>query len=268
MIRRHRGQFDVSVMCDVLGVSRSGYYAWARRRPPARSLRREKLTDRIRQVHTASRGLYGSPRVHAELAEQKVPICLNTVARLMRLAGLRSKAHRKVRPRTTVSNHGRPAAANRLDRQFGAAMPDRKWCVDITYVPTTEGFLYLSAVLDLCSRRIVGWQMADHLRAELCTDALAMALSQRRPGPGLLHHSDRGVQYCCGAYQQLLSENDIECSMSRRGECYDNAAMESFWGTLKQELVHLEKYGTKEQAKQSIFEYIEVFYIASGVTRR
>ncbi len=260
MIDRHQEQFDVAVMCDVLGVSRAGYYAYARRRPSARSVRRNELTERIRAAHTASRGLYGSPRVHAELVEQKTPVCVNTVARLMRRAGLRSKIRRKQQPRTTASNHPHPVKTNRLDRQFSAPAPDRKWCVDITYVPTAEGFLYLAAVLDLCSRRIVGWQMADHLRAQLCTDALVMALSRRRPSPGLLHHSDRGVQYCCGDYQKMLAANNIEASMSRRGDCYDNAAMESFWGTLKQELIYLENYGTREQAKRSIFEYIEVFY--------
>jgi putative transposase len=260
MIDRNKDSFDVTVMCDVLGVSRAGYYARARRRPSARSVRREQLTEQIRRVHTQSRGLYGSPRIHAELAQQKVPACVNTVARLMRRAEVRSKIKRAWRPRTTASNHPHPVKTNRLDRQFDAVLPDRKWCVDITYVPTGEGFLYLAAVLDLYSRKIVGWQMADHLRAELCTDALEMAMEQRRPTPGLLHHSDRGVQYCCGDYQRLLDQNGIECSMSRLGNCYDNAAMESFWGTLKQELVYLEKYATRQQARRSIFEYIEVFY--------
>lgn len=178
MIDRHQDQFDIAVMCQMLGVSRAGYYARARRRPSARSVRRSELTERIRSILTQSRGLYGSPRIHAELAHQKTPACVNTVARWMRRAGIRSKVRTKFRPRTTASNHPHSVKTNRLDRQFNAALPDRKWCVDITYVPTGEGFLYLAAVIDLCSRRIVGWQMADHLRAELCTDALVRPSSR------------------------------------------------------------------------------------------
>ncbi len=260
MIHEHKELFDVSVMCELLNVSRQGYYAWIDRPPSPAQTRRAELTERIRQAHDDSRGLYGSPRVHAELVEQKIDVCRNTVAKLMKRAGIRSKAARRFRARTTESNHAHPTRANTLDRNFTAQAPNQKWVVDITYVPTDEGFLYVAAVMDLCSRKIVGWQMGDHLRTELRTDALAMALIQRKPSAGLLHHSDRGVQYCCGEYQRLLSENGIDCSMSRTGNCHDNAAMESFWGTLKQELVHLENYATREAAKRSIFEYIEVFY--------
>lgn len=260
MIHEHREEFDVSVMCEALGVSRQGYYAWVDRPISDRQQRREQLTDRIRQVHRHSRGTYGSPRVHAELLEQKIDVCVNTVAHWMKQAGIAAKTRRKFRVQTTDANHRHPVAANRLDQDFSARLPNQKWCVDITYVPTGEGFLYVAAVLDLCSRRIVGWQMADHLRTELCTDALAMALQQRRPGSGLLHHSDRGCQYCCGDYQQVLADHGIAVSMSRVGNCYDNAMMESFWGTLKQELVHQEKYATRQAARQSIFTYIECWY--------
>lgn len=178
----------------------------------------------------------------------------------MKRAGIRSKVTRRFVVRTTDSDHGHPVATNRLDRQFEQQLPDRAWAADITYVPTDQGWLYLAAVMDLCSRKIVGWAMADHLRADLCTEALRMALARRRPRPGLLHHSDRGVQYACDAYQALLSHHGLTCSMSRRGDCYDNAPMESFFGSFKTELVHHEHYATRQAARQSIFEYVEVFY--------
>jgi transposase InsO family protein len=247
-------------MCEVLQVSRSGYYAWTERPPSARERRAGELVDAIRAAHELSAGTYGSPRVHAELAERKIGACVNTVAKLMKAAGVRSKMRRKFVVRTTDSAHDLPVAPNRLGRNFGADLPDRKWCCDITYVPTAEGFLYLAAVMDLCTRKIVGWSMADHLRTELCADALAMAIESRRPGAGLLHHSDRGAQYASVDYQLLLRSHDVVASMSRLGDCYDNAAMESFWGTLKTELVHHEDYQTRAQAKASIFRYIECWY--------
>ena len=248
-------------MCDVLQVSRSGYYAWTIRPPSARERRAAELTEAIRVAHEQSDGTYGSPRVHAELAEREIgACCVNTVARLMKESGIRSTMHRKFVVRTTDSAHDLPVAPNRLGREFRADLPDRKWCCDITYVPTREGFLYLAAVIDLCSRRIVGWSMADHLRTELCADALAMAVEARRPGPGLIHHSDRGVQYASADYQFLLRSHEIVVSMSRLGDCYDNAVMESFWGTLKTELVHHEDYKTRDEAKASIFRYIESWY--------
>jgi putative transposase len=193
-IHERRQTFEVSIMCDVLQVSRSGYYAWVDRPPSARQRRRDELVERIRAAHEESAGTYGSPRVHAELAEKEVDVCVNTVASLMKAAGIRSVMHRKFVVRTTDSGHDLPVADNVLDRQFEASEPDRKWACDITYVPTAQGFLYLAAVIDLCSRKIVGWSMADHLRTELCTDALEMALRSRRPGAGLPHHSDRGVR--------------------------------------------------------------------------
>ena len=247
-------------MCDVLQVSRSGYYAWVKRPLGARAKRRAELTEQIGQAHARSDGTYGSPRVHAELADAGIAVCVNTVARLMRQAEIRSIMHRRFVAQTTDSNHDQPIAPNLLARDFQADALDRKWSVDITYVRTGEGFLYVAAVMDLCSRRIVGWSMADHLRTELCLDALAMALQSRKPGRELIHHSDRGVQYASIDYRRMLQSHDVKVSMSGLGDCYDNAAMESFWGTLKTELVHHRNYPTREQAKQSIFRYIECWY--------
>ena len=247
-------------MCSVLGVSKSGFHAWKNRPASERQQRRERVTDQIRAAHEASRRIYGSPRIAAELKASGVGVCENTVARYMREAGVRSKIKGRFRMTTTDSNHDHPIPDNVLDRQFDASAPDRKWCVDITYVPTGEGWLYLAAVIDLFSRKIVGWAMAEHLRSELCTDALSMAITHRRPGPGLLHHSDRGVQYACDAYRSFLARHGIEPSMSRRGNCYDNAVMESFNGTFKTELVYHEQFATRAEARASIFEYIEVFY--------
>lgn len=260
-IKEHADRFEVQVMCDVLDVSKSGYYARQERPASPRRQRRRELLEQIRQAHRLSRGTYGSPRITRELKARGVGVCENTVARYMREEGVASKVKcRRFRVRTTESNHDHPIADNVLGRSFAAEAPDRKWAADVTYVPTDEGWLYLAAVIDLYSRRIVGWAMADHLRAELCQEALAMAVQRRRPGPGLLHHSDRGVQYACGAYRSFLERHRMLPSMSRRGNCYDNAVMESFFGTLKTELIYHEKYETRAQAKLSIFEYVEVFY--------
>ena len=254
------GQFEVSIMCEVLEVSRSGYYAWVNRPVSARAERQEKLVGQIRQAHEQSDKTYGSPRIHAELTEQGIGACVNTIAKLMKQAGIRSVMHRRFVVHTTDSNHDHPVAPNVLEREFHADLPNQKWLTDITYIPTDEGFLYLAGVMDMCSRKIVGWSMADHLRTELCLDALGMALQSRRPGDGLLHHSDRGVQYASIDYRLMLQSHDICVSMSRLGNCHDNAAMESFWGTLKTELVHHRKYRTREEARQSIFKYIECWY--------
>ena len=253
-------EFPVGVCCDVLGVSRSGYYAWLGRPASARDRRREDLAGKVRRAHEENRGVYGSPRVCRVLQAQGETACENTVAKVMREAGVRAKTKRKYVPRTTDSSHGRPVAENLLGRDFAAELPDRKWAADITYVPTAEGWLYLAAVVDLCSRKVVGWSMADHMRTDLVSDALGMALARRRPGEGLLHHSDRGSQYASGDYRHLLQSHGITCSMSGKGDCWDNAAMESFFATLKTELVNHEHYGTREEARASVFEYIEVFY--------
>lgn len=261
-IRDHQCEFRVRRMCRVLAVSTAGFYAWRKRssRLSDRQKRRERLRVAIRQVHAEHRSVYGSPRVHAVLRSRGERVSEKTVAWIMRRECIRGRVKRKYTPRTTDSRHSYRAAENRLNRAFAADRPDRKWAADITYIATDEGWLYVAAVLDLCSRRIVGWAMADHMKADLVKDALTMAIQQRTPQPGLLHHSDRGVQYACDQYQQLLATHQIECSMSGKGDCYDNAAMESFWATLKTEQVHPTHYATREQAKQSIFEYIEVFY--------
>jgi transposase InsO family protein/transposase len=264
-IDEHRERWEASRMCRVLEVSRSGYYDWRDRRndPHPSELRRRKLLGDIRAEQELGRGVYGAPRVHAGLVARGVKVCLNTVAKLMKDAGIRSQRAARFRVRTTDSRHDHPPAPNLLDRQFDAGLPDQKWLCDITYIPTKEGMLYLAGVLDVCSRKIVGWSMGTSLAAGLCLDALGMALRRRRPQEGLLHHSDRGVQYACEAYRQLLEDNGVTRSMSRSGDCYDNAMMESFHSTLKGELVHLQPDGRFEgvdQARRMVFEFIEVFY--------
>jgi transposase InsO family protein len=259
-IKAHQAEFPVRLMCAVLTVSPSGFYAWLKHLPSPRQVRRAELVRQIAGVHRHSRGLYGSPRVHRELVAGGERVCENTVAKLLRLERIRSKMHRRFVPCTTDSKHAYPVAENVLDRQFQAAAPNRKWVTDSTYIETGEGWLYLAAVLDLYSRKIVGWSMAEHLRTDLVADALKMALAQRRPAAGWLHHSDRGVQYASADYQELLTQHGSRCSMSRAGNCYDNAVMESFWGTLKTELVYQTRFATREQAKRALFEYVEVFY--------
>ena len=259
-IKEHRCRWPVGVMCRVLKVSRSGFFAWLKRPVSARHRRQEQLIEKIRLVHQQNRELYGSPRVHRALLIEGQLVCRNTVARLMRLAKIRAKSRRRFVPRTTDSSHQQPVAENLLNREFAASAPDRKWVADITYVPTQEGWLYVAAVLDVFSRKIVGWSMAEHMRVDLVSDALQMALQRRCPSDGLLHHSDRGVQYASEDYQHLLCQHDIRVSMSGKGNCWDNAVMESFWATFKTELVYQEEYATRQQARMSIFEYIEVFY--------
>ena len=259
-IRDHKGEFPVEALCRVLGVSRAGFYAWIDRPPSPTAVRRAGLVERVREAHRDSRSIYGSPRVHRELAARGVACCESTVAKLMRRHDIRSKARRRFVPRTTDGRHDRPVPENALAREFYPDRPDTTWVADITYVPTAEGWLYLAAVIDLCSRKVVGWATADHLRTDLTLEALAMALTHRRPAEGLLHHSDRGVQYASDAYRLALAGHGIEASMSRTGNCWDNAVAESFFSTLKRELVHHESYADREEARRSLFEYIEVFY--------
>jgi putative transposase len=259
-IKDHQDTFDIRIMCAVLAVSRAGYYAWCDRPASARATRRHELAMRIKSVHERHRGVYGSPRVHQALLAEGESVSANTVAEVMRESGIRAKRKRRFVPKTTDSNHAAPVAKNVLDRQFKAEGPNQKWAADITYIPTDEGWLYLAGVIDLYSRKIVGWSMAEHMKSELVSNALTMALEHRRPAGGLLHHSDRGVQYACDDYQHLLARRQITVSMSGKGECWDNACTESFWATLKTELVHHERYATRAQARASIFEYIEVFY--------
>ena len=259
-IADHRQEFEITVMCRVLKVSRSGYYAWCRRPVSAREMANQKLTQQIQEIHQHSRQTYGSPRIQAELADNGVKCGHNRVARLMREAELRAKQKRKFKVTTTDSAHNYPVAPNLLDQDFQASRPNEKWVGDITYIATDEGWLYLAAVMDLYSRRIVGWAMGDTLERWLPLAALQMAIETRQPPPGLLHHSDRGSQYASDEYQAWLTKYQIQGSMSRTGNCYDNAPIESFFGTLKTELVHHRYYATRAEAKTDIFEYIEVFY--------
>jgi transposase InsO family protein len=257
-------------MCRVLHVSRSGYYQWRDRTSAGgggggggpRAQRRGAVVERIREVFEESRGTYGSPRVAAELKGTDVKVSENTVAKYMRQAGLRVTPKKRFTPRTTDSHHGHPVAANVLGRDFAADAPNRKWVCDMTYVWTDEGWLYLSVVLDCFSRRIVGWSMTDHMRAdESVGEALRMAITRNRPAAaGLVHHSDRGSQYACDLYRGLLAEHRITCSMSRPGNCYDNAVAESFFGSFKTELVHRTRYATRAAARASVFEWIECWY--------
>ena len=259
-IREHAAQFPVRRMCDKLGVSASGYYD-ARDRPVSVTARcHRELGDKIRAIHAARRGRYGSPRIHAELLHAGETCCVNTVAEVMKALGIQAISHRKFRVDTTDSNHASPVADNILNRDFTATKPNEVWLADMSYVPTGEGFLYLSIVEDLFSRRVVGWSMTESMESRCVVDALGMALAARCPGAGLLAHSDRGSQYASDHYQRALAGHGIRCSMSRRGNCWDNAPMESFFASLKKELVHHEKYATRADARSSLFEYIEVFY--------
>jgi transposase InsO family protein len=259
-IADYREEFEITVMCRVLAVSRSGYYAWRKRPTSARKMADQELKQQIKDIHQQSRQTYGSPRIQAELAENGVNCGAKRVARLMRDEELWAKQHRKFRVSMTDSAHNYPVAPNLLDQDFSASRPNEKWLTDITYIPTAEGWLYLAVVLDLYSRRIVGWAMSDSLQRPLVLAALQMALDTRQPPPGLLHHSDRGSQYASRDYQALLTQYQMQGSMSRKGNCYDNAPTESFFGTLKTELVHHCHYQTQAEAKTDLFEYIEVFY--------
>jgi putative transposase len=246
-------------LCRALDVSRSGFYAWRNRGPSAADARREELTERVTEIHAEVKGRYGSPRIHAELVVRGHECCVNTVARVMREAGIAAKTKRKFR-QTTDSNHPHPIAENVLDRQFDPDEPNTSWVADVTYIPTREGWLYLAVVEDLFSRMVVGWAMAAAMTSRLVVDALEMALARRSVGSELVAHSDRGSQYASEHYRRRLSEEGIACSMSRRGNCWDNAPMESFFASLKKELVHHEDYATRAEATASIFEYIEAFY--------
>ena len=262
-IKAYQTCFSVTLMCAALEVSRSGFYAAQRRAKSARTKRDEELRAQVRVIHQASRRTYGSPRVHAELQAQGERCGRKRIARLMRQEGLRVKVRRRFRPTTTDSKHTHRVAPNVLDRCFAPqqiAATNRVWAGDITYVPTREGWLYLSVILDLASRRVVGWSMGRTLEASLAINALVMALEGRCPSGGLLHHSDRGVQYAALDYQELLARRQIEPSMSRRANCYDNAVVESFFATLEWELIERSEWRTRDEARLAIFEYIECWY--------
>ncbi|HEY5306618.1 MAG TPA: IS3 family transposase [Pseudolabrys sp.] len=259
-IEDRRADYPVTIMCDVLGVSPAGYYAWRSRPESRRSAANRDLVEDIRRVHRDTNGRYGSPRIHVELKARGRGASRGRIERLMRHHGIRAIMARPRRVRTTDSRHDFPIAPNLLDRNFTAAAPNRIWLADITYVETDQGWLYLATVMDLYSRKIVGWAMADHLRAELPLAALRMAISAQRPGVGLIHHSDRGVQYASEDYRKLIRSAGFRASMSRKGNCYDNAPMESFFHTIKTELVHHRHYATRQEASRDIFAYIEGFY--------
>jgi len=256
----HQESYPVQLLCNMLEVSRSGFYDWQDRAPSPRAQRHAALTAQVKAAFHESRQTYGSPRVTRELTACGLKVCRNTVARIMREAGLLGRTPRRFIPRTTDASHDHPVAANLLDRQFAPGPGAPAWISDITYIPTQEGWLYLAAVMDLRSRRIIGWSMAEHMRVELVLDALHMAIARENPGQELLHHSDRGTQYACEKYRELLAARGIACSMSRTGNCYDNAVMESFWATLKTEEVYRNNYPTRQDALAAIFCYIEIFY--------
>src|SRR5262249_49133126 len=258
-IEEHRQRWPVRLLCETLGVSPAGYYAWRRRPASAREQRRDPLPVEIRAVPAEVKARYGSPRIHAELVAGGQSCCVNTVAKLMQENGIAAKTARKFRC-TTDSDHDLPVADNLLDRQFNPPGANEAWVADITYIPTREGWLYLAAVEDLYSRRVVGWSMADSLESRLVVDALELAVQRRLPDEGLLAHSDRGSQYAGEHYQRLLAKHGITCSMSRRADCWDNAPMESFFASLKKELVHGADFATRAEARAAVVEYIEVFY--------
>ena len=259
-IDHHKDQWPVRWLCQTLGVSPAAYYAWRQCSRSVGQQRRDTLVVEIRAIHAQFKARYGSPRIHAELVARGHDCCVNTIAKLMQKAGIAAKTTRKFRVTTTDSDHNLPVADNLLDRQFNPSQANEVWVADITYIPTHEGWLYLAAVEDLYSRRVVGWAMAEHLESRLVVDALAMAVQRRLPDEGLLAHSDRGSQYASEHYQRLLSKHGITCSMSRRADCWDNAPMESFFASLKKELVHDADFATRAEARAAIFEYIEVFY--------
>lgn len=262
-IRDNRSRFDLGAMCIIFGVTPAGFHAWLKRPECARVTRARELSEAIRIVHRETNGVYGSIKIAKELRHRKHPHAANrkTIARLMARMGIWSKVHRKFRVQTTDSNHANPIAPNTLDRNFaGAMVPNQIWGTDITYIHTDEGVLYLAGVMDFYSRKIVGWSMDEMMTTKLVEDALSAALSSRKPSLPLLHHSDRGVQYTSSRYRELLAKHGIEPSMSRTGNCYDNAMVESFWGKLKTEMVYHRRFKTKAEARAAVFDYIEAFY--------
>ena len=262
-IRDHRDSFPVAVLCDALEVSASGYYAWLDRPPSPRAQRHDQIQAAVQQVHAESYGIYGSHKIARELEERPEleSACRNTVAKAMRELGLKSRISRAFTPTTTQADPTKQPAPNQLAQDFTAAAPNRKWVTDITYLPTAEGWVYLAVVLDLFSRKVVGWALSNSLATELVSAALRQAVESRRPvGQHLMHHSDRGCQYTSDAYQQTLRTLGIQCSMSRTGCCYDNAVMERFFWSLKHEWTNHEGFRNLAEARLSVFRYIETFY--------
>jgi putative transposase len=257
-----KDDYSIRVLCQHLEVSPSGYYDWLNRRaaPGPRAVANQTLAQQIKMIHSQSRLTYGSPRIVNELRKQGRHHGRNRVARLMQVAGLYGRQRRRYRVQTTDSNHDQPIAPNHLAQVAKTSAPNQLWAADITYIQTREGWLYLAGILDLHSRKIVGWAMSEHIDTALVLKALAMALLHRKPSANLLIHSDRGVQYASAAYRQALSQAGLVASMSRKANCYDNATMESFWSTLKLELIYRRDFATRSQARTEIFDYIESFY--------
>lgn len=246
-------------MCQVLGVSKSGFYAWKMRSKSKQKARKEKLTAEIKKAHMESRKIYGSPKITKILHSKGIPVSQKTVTRIMREEGIRSKTVKKYKA-TTNSKHSLPIYPNLLNQEFSVSRPGEAWVADITYVWTSEGWLYLATIMDLYSRRILGWEMSERMTKELVLTALKRAMIAQNPTSDLIHHSDRGSQYASNDYQALLRENEITTSMSRKGNCYDNACIESFHAIIKKELIFHNKYKTREEARKSIIEYIVSFY--------
>jgi putative transposase len=260
LVEDQRETFPVRVMCRVLGVSPAGYYAWRARPESPRKAANRALLAEIRRVHMAHRRRYGAPRVHAALRSEGLTASRGRVERLMHQHGIRAMTPRRFRVCTTDSQHDLPIAPNRLEQKFVASRPNQVWLADMTYVPTEEGWLYLAVVLDLFSRKIVGWAMRDHMQVELTIAALTMAIQRQNPPSGLLHHSDRGSQYAAADYRKVLRKADMVQSMSRKGNCWDNAPMESCFGSMKIDLVHEACYKTRDAARHDLFAYIEGYY--------
>jgi len=260
LIEEQRKMFPVRALCDVMGVSPAGYYAWRGRPESLRKAANRVLLSEIRRLHVAHRGRYGAPRIHAALRGLGHMASRGRVERLMRHHGIQAIMPRRFRVRTTDSHHDLPVAPNRLDQNFVAGRPNQVWLADLTYIQTGEGWLYLAVVLDLFTRKIVGWAMRDHMRAELTIAALTMAIQRQKPTPGLIHHSDRGSQYAAADYRKILNAAGMIQSMSRKGNCFDNAPMESCFGTIKTELVHQTHYPTRDAARHDLFAYIEGYY--------
>jgi putative transposase len=261
-VSAERASHAVTTLCRVVGVSVSGFYAWLQAIPAVqrRAEAEADLRGHIGRIFAARRRVYGSPRIHAELRREGRRHSRKRIEQLMREMGLSACQSRQPVPRTTDSRHDHPVAPNRLERNFTADRPDQVWLADMSYIPTDEGWLYLAAIKDMATREIVGWSMADHLKTGLCIDALVMALPRHPPSPGLIHHSDRGVQYAAEPYRVVLERHGLVQSMSRRGNCLDNAPMESVFSSLKVEYVHQVGFRTREEAKAAVFDYIEVFY--------
>lgn len=258
-IKKHDSEFNVNMMCKVLEVNRTSYYDWLNSKPSARAIMNQQLSSRIKEIFTDSRSTYGTRRIRTLLLREGIRVSRRRVGKLMKQMNICCKTKRKFK-HTTDSNHKLPIAENILDRDFTATKPNQKFVGDITYVWTQEGWLYLATVIDLFSRKIVGWSINKRMKASLVNDALLMAIWSRKPKKGLIWHTDRGSQYAAISHRDILKTHDIVQSMSRRGNCWDNSVAESFFHTLKTELIHHKNFKTRDEAKQAIFEYIEVFY--------